>query len=49
MPSVNAKGKTNIDGYFGKTTSDAVKAFQKSVGITVDGKVGAVTRAYLKK
>lgn len=49
MPSVNAKGKTNIDGYFGKTTSDAVKAFQKSVGISVDGKVGAVTRAYLKK
>ena len=49
MPSVNSKGKTNIDGYFGKTTSDAVKAFQKSVGITVDGKVGAVTRAYLKK
>jgi hypothetical protein len=33
MPSVNAKGKTNIDGYFGKTTSDAVKAFQKSIGI----------------
>ncbi len=49
MPSVNSKGKTNIDGCFGKTTSDAVKAFQKSVGITVDGKVGAVTRAYLKK
>jgi GH25 family lysozyme M1 (1,4-beta-N-acetylmuramidase) len=49
MPSVNAKGKTNIDGYFGKTTSDAVKAFQKSIGITVDGKVGAVTWAYLKK
>lgn len=49
MPSVNAKGKTNIDGCFGKTTSDAVKAFQKSVGIKVDGKIGAVTRAYLKK
>lgn len=49
MPSVNAKGKTNIDGYFGKTTSDAVKALQKSVGIKVDGKIGAVTRAYLKK
>lgn len=49
MPSVNSKGKLNIDGYFGKATSNAVKAFQKSVGITVDGKVGAVTREYLKK
>ena len=49
MSSVNAKGKTNIDGYFGKTTSDAVKSFQKNVGIKVDGKIGAVTRAYLKK
>lgn len=49
MPSVNAKGKLNIDGDFGKITSDAVKAFQKSVRIKVDGKVGAVTRAYLKK
>lgn len=49
MPSVNAKGKTNIDGSFGKTTSDAVKAFQNSVGIKVDGKIGVVTRAYLKK
>lgn len=49
MPSVNAKGKLNIDGDFGKTTSDAVKAFQKSVEIKVDGKIGAVTRAYLKK
>lgn len=45
----NAKGKTNIDGAFGSATATAVKAFQKSVGITVDGKVGAVTRAYLKK
>lgn len=49
MPSVNAKSKTNIDGYFGKTTFDAVKSFQKNVGIKVDGKIGAVTRAYLKK
>lgn len=49
MPSVNAKGKTNIDGYFGKDTDKAVETFQKSVGIKADKKVGAVTRAYLKK
>ena len=49
MPAVNAKGKSNIDGNFGKDTDKAVEAFQKSVGIKVDKKVGAVTRAYLKK
>lgn len=49
MPSVNAKGKTNIDGELGKDTDKAIGAFQKSVGIKVDKKVGAVTRAYLKK
>ena len=49
LTATNLKGKTNIDGSFGKDTSAAVKAFQKSVGISVDGKVGAVTRAYLKK
>lgn len=49
LTATNLKGKTNIDGSFGKDTLAAVKAFQKSVGISVDGKVGAVTRAYLKK
>lgn len=49
LPAFNSKGKTNIDGIFGKDTDAAVKKFQKSAGITVDGKVGAVTRKYLKK
>lgn len=37
-----------IDGDFGKATEKAVKAFQKSCKITVDGIVGSITRAYLK-
>ena len=49
MPSANNKGKTNVDGVFGKGTRDAVIAYQKSVGITADGIVGQETRKYLKK
>ena len=37
-----------IDGDFGKATEKAVKAFQKSCKIGVDGIVGNITRAYLK-
>lgn len=37
-----------IDGDFGKATEKAVKDFQKSCKITVDGIVGSVTRSYLK-
>lgn len=48
LPSFNAKGKNNIDGVFGTNTDTAVRKFQKTSGITVDGKVGAVTKAYLK-
>ncbi len=49
LPFFNSKIKTNIDGIFGKDTDAAVRKFQDSVGITVDGKVGVVTREYLKK
>lgn len=37
----------NIDGDFGINTEAAVKAFQKSKGLTVDGIVGPKTRAAL--
>ena len=36
-----------IDGVYGSSTADAVKRFQKSVGITADGIVGVQTRRYL--
>lgn len=45
----DAKGKSNIDGWYGKDTEEAVKKFQTVAKIAVDGKVGAVTRTYLKK
>ena len=37
----------DVDGIYGKLTEDAVKRFQKSKGITVDGIVGAQTRRYM--
>lgn len=45
----DTKGKSNIDGWYGKDTEAAVKKFQTVVKIAVDGKVGVVTRTYLKK
>lgn len=48
LPNLNKNGKSNVDGLFGKDTDLAVRKFQKQSKITVDGKVGAVTRAYLK-
>lgn len=45
----NSKGKTNVDGILGKDTSNAIYAFQRKSKISVDGKCGPVTRAYLKK
>lgn len=37
----------NIDGIFGTKTRDAVKAFQRSCGITADGIAGPTTLLYL--
>lgn len=45
---LNAAGaKLNVDGLFGKDTEAAVKAFQASNGLTVDGIVGPKTWAKL--
>lgn len=49
MDATNSKGKSNIDGILGNDTSNAVIRFQRDTGIKVDGKVGAVTREYLKR
>ena len=48
MSTVNSKGKSNIDGIFGKDTDASVRAFQRKSKITVDGIVGKNTRKYLK-
>jgi Putative peptidoglycan binding domain len=37
-----------VDGNFGPGTESAVKAFQQAQGLTVDGKVGPMTRAALQ-
>ena len=37
----------SVDGDFGESTEDAVKAFQKQNGLTVDGKAGGDTTAIL--
>ena len=47
---LNARGFDcgKVDGVFGKATESAVKAFQKSNGLTVDGIVGRATWAVLE-
>lgn len=49
LPFSNKKGQINVDGIFGKDTDAAVRKFQEQAGITVDGKVGAVTKTYLER
>jgi GH25 family lysozyme M1 (1,4-beta-N-acetylmuramidase) len=49
MATTNGNEKSSIDGIFGKNTESAVKALQQKEKITVDGKVGVVTRGYLKQ
>ena len=41
--------KPKPTGYFGTDTRDAVRAFQKDAGLTVDGKYGSKTRSALNK
>ena len=41
-------GTKSLDGNFGSGTESAVKAFQKAMGISVDGIVGNTTRAKFK-
>lgn len=46
---INAGQKIVADGKFGPVTESAVKAFQKSAGLVVDGSAGPATLAALEK
>lgn len=48
LPAKNSKGKSNIDGIYGKATRTAVMAAQEHYGIKVDGIVGAGTRLVIQ-
>lgn len=48
LPEKNSKGKSNIDGIYGKATRTAVLAAQKHYGIKEDGVVGAGTRLVIQ-
>lgn len=41
--------KLKVDGVFGRKTENVVMAFQKSVGLTINGRFGDNTRAKLKE
>lgn len=43
LPNKNNRGKSNIDGFYGKETNRAVRAAQAYFGIAVDGIVGPIT------
>lgn len=47
LPQTDQNGALNVDGKFGQITGRAVKAFQASQGLTVDGIVGIQTRTAL--
>ena len=49
LPAKNSKGKSNVDGSFGKLTDNAVRQYQLAHGLVVDGKVGPATRKELQK
>lgn len=44
---VNAGFVITVDGFYGKDTVEVVKQFQQREGLTIDGVVGAITRAKL--
>lgn len=48
LPAKNSKGKSNIDGIYGKDTKNAVIAAQKHYGIKPDGIVGADTKRVIQ-
>ena len=48
LPEKNSKGKSNIDGIYGKDTRTAVMEAQEHYGIEVDGIVGAGTRLVIQ-
>lgn len=48
LSAKNSKGKSNIDGIYGKDTKNAVLAAQKHYGIKEDGIVGAGTRMVIQ-
>lgn len=48
LPRINAKGKNNIDGIFGKATDAALRAAQAHFGIVVDGIAGKIAIQVLK-
>lgn len=47
LPKLASDGSANDDGKFGYITQSAVKQFQKSSGLAVDGIVGQATRTAL--
>lgn len=47
LPKTNIKGKSNIDGIYGKDTFDAVVKFQKKNKVSPDGVAGPVTNALI--
>lgn len=47
LAATNKKGKSNIDGAFGKLTDAAVRAYQAANGLVVDGSVGKITRTHI--